>query len=85
MSPGRSGGDGLGGVDDGALGHGDVDEGLMGSCCVAASVLAGGRGALDVMGEGSWPGFGLGFGSGRGRFWCRRAFGDFWNCVGWCW
>ena len=68
---------GLPGVDDGALSHGDVDEGLVGSCCVAASVPAGGRGARDAVGELSWPGSGLGFGSGQGPFSCRRAFGDF--------
>ena len=55
------------------------------SCCVAASVvavLAGGRGARDAVCAGSWPGFGLGFGSGRSHFCCRRAPGDFLGLCG---
>ena len=82
------GGCGLWGLDDWALGDGDVDEGLRGSCWVAASVvasLAGDRGSRDVVGGGSWLGFGLGFGSGRGRFCCRRTFRCFWSRLGWCW
>ena len=56
-----------------------------GSCSVAASVVAaaaGGRGARDVVGGGSW--FGLGFGLGRGRLCCRRSFCGFGGCLGWC-
>ena len=50
------------------------------SCWVAASAvapLAGGRGAWDAVPAGSGIGFWLGFGSGRGRFCCRRTLCDF--------
>ena len=57
-----------------------------GSCWVAASAVAaaaGGRGALVVVGGGSW--LGLGFGLGRCRLGlCRCLCGDV-GCVGWCW
>ena len=54
-----SGGGGLRGMDDGALGDGDADEGMDGVVLVAASAVvvgAGGRGAWVVVGRGSWLG-----------------------------
>ena len=57
------------------------------SCRVAASVVAAiarGRGARDAVGAGSWLGFRLAFGSGRGRFCCCNTFCGFGGCVGWC-
>ena len=63
-----------------------------GSCCVAASVVAvraGGRGARDAVGAGSWLGLGSEVGSGWGRFCCRSCFCDVWGgagrCGSWCW
>ena len=50
------------------------------SCWVAASAvapLAGGRRAWDAVPAGSGIGFWLGFGSGWGRFCCRRTLSDF--------
>ena len=50
------GGDGLWGMDDGALGDGDADEGLDGVAASAVVVGAGGRGAWVAVGGGSWLG-----------------------------
>ena len=80
------GGGGLWGVDDGALGDGDVDEGLDGVVYLDVSLVAaaaGGRGARDVLGGGSWVG--LGFWVGWGRLCCRRSLCGVGSCVGWCW
>ena len=56
-----------------------------GSCWVAASVvaaLARGRGARDVVGGGTWLGFGLPCGSALARLCCRRTLCGFLGLCG---
>ena len=70
---------GFWGRDGRAFADGDVAAVWTGSCCVAASVLAvpaGGRGARDAVGVGSWW---------RGRFSRCRPFCACLGCVCWCW
>ena len=84
------GGGGFSGLDDGGLEMEMWTRVWTGSYGVAASMVTArvaGRGARDKVGAGSWFGFQLGIGLGRGHLWCctRHAFCDFCGCVGLCW